>query len=82
MKKVLGCLLCLVAVMGVTSLQASLEYSPRNSKTGVMPKDNAVQMQYCNGFWCGYGDNAVCCNREWNSCCHYPNSNSYYCCDN
>lgn len=33
----------------------------------------------CSGFWCGYGDDRVCCHSDYRYCCRITNSNSYYC---
>jgi hypothetical protein len=49
--------------------------------TAPAPTPKAPEDIMCNGFWCGYGDDKVCCHTDWRSCCRRPNSNSYYCCN-
>jgi hypothetical protein len=33
----------------------------------------------CNGFWCGTGDDKICCDSSYKHCCKHENSDSYYC---
>lgn len=46
---------------------------------GNMEKPIMLADVMCNGFWCGTGDNAVCCHSTYRHCCKVRYSESYYC---
>jgi hypothetical protein len=72
-----------LGAVALTTMVAAKAPAPTKTMTVPAPAPTTKPPEeiMCNGFWCGYGDNKVCCHQDWRSCCRYPNSNSYYCCN-